>query len=254
MPICRFIFRLDFKVNFDIIDSPGKILRLLSDLKKGNEPLFLDLSEDGQKRLITGRYISREKKKSYNFTVEPISIHGGMEAVEGVDIEKLEDNDILINLVKTTNKLRKEYHIADLVRCGFRMIFFDNIGDSVENVTLAIKKMLNNNFIQEFTSNIGNIEDIAIALDGTHEDAIKFHFRCGPYHKDEAQKKQYLSLFASTIDKDQEFNFIADLDFYEENFSLAEAVSFQKWLQPVISKANNSISTIKSTIEDMIGD
>jgi hypothetical protein len=254
MPICRFIFRLDFKANFDIIDSPGKILRFLSDLKKGDESFFPDLLEDGQKRLITGRYISKDKKKLYNFTVEPISIHSGMETVEGVDIEKLENNDILINLVKTTNKLRKEFHIADLVRCGFRMIFFDNIGDSVENVTLAIKKMLNNNFIQEFTSNVGNIEDIGIALDGTHEDETKFHFKCGPYYKDEAQKKQYLSLSASAIDKDQKFNFIADLDFYEENFSLAEAVSFQKWLQPVISRANNSISIIKSKIEDMIGD
>lgn len=62
MPICRFIFRLDFKVNFDIIDSPGRILRFLSDLKKGNESFFPDLLEDGQKRLIAGRYISREKK------------------------------------------------------------------------------------------------------------------------------------------------------------------------------------------------
>ncbi len=62
MPICRFIFRLDFKTNFDIIDSPGKILRFLSDLKKGDESFFPDLLEDGPKRLITGRYISRDKK------------------------------------------------------------------------------------------------------------------------------------------------------------------------------------------------
>lgn len=246
MHVYRFIFRLDFKPVFDIFDSPGQIMRTLLTEKLGDEKFFPDLLEDTKTRAITARYTSEDKKQMRTLTVEPMSIHGSFETVDGVALDSIENYEILRKLFKIVNRFREIFHINSLERCGARFFCFDSVGNSTETSVQKIKALINSGLSKSIEETLGGIQDIGFAFDGEHEDKIKYKFKCGPYSTE--GKDKYFSQITKPFDTDLNHDLIFDIDMFEEKFVLNESVSFFKWCAPIIKK----VSTMVNATKDML--
>lgn len=250
MPVCRLIFRLDFKLNYDIVGAPEKVMRIINE-SAGS--FWSDLGENIKGRLITARNESEENRWGRNITVSPNTISGFFEKHEGFAIEDIENDEIFLNFVKIINRLRGQFRINDLQRCGLRFFYFSKIASEENAVNQAFQRMLDNTLLEEVISSLGEIQDIGIHLEGSHEDKIKYHVNCGTYFKGEAEKKGYLEYFANKFDQVKEFDFICDIDLYEDSFFLSEMASYAKWCNPLINKARKFINLGELLLSKKIG-
>lgn len=246
MHVYRFIFRLDFQPVFDMIDSPGKIMRTLLNEKLGEKKFLPDLLEDSKTHAITAKYASEDKKEMRTLTVEPTSINGSFETVAGVELDSLENYKILGKLLILVNVLRKDFHISSIERCGARFFCFDSVGTKEENSVQKIKSLINGDFSKTIEKIFGTTQDIGIAFDGEHEDKIKYKIKCGPYSNN--GKDKYFSLITKQFDESINHDLIFDIDLFEEKFVLNEGVSFIKWCVPIINKASTMVNATKDML------
>ncbi|MDY0223644.1 MAG: hypothetical protein RBR67_21180 [Desulfobacterium sp.] len=219
MPIYGAIFRLDFEPVYEIFDSPGKIMKELHTKKIAKTLLLPDLLEQNDKRIITARFVSKIRDEMRSLSVEPISIHGTFETVDGVEIERLNDYNVFTKLVQLVDTFRQDYNINNLFRCGLRLFIFDTIGNKDGHSSIdKTKDLIDRNLTDDFQKIFGNIKDVGIAFDGTSEDDISYKFKCGPYSTKGFDK--HLSVTNELFDKNTNHDFIADVDIFEKNFRL----------------------------------
>ncbi len=249
MPVCRLIFRLDYKVKFDIFDNASKIMHLMNE--QGDD-FWNVYNDDPTKRTITAVKESNENFFFRALTVTPIHIDCNLERHEGIELAGLENDPMLTKIIKITNSVRKEFKINDLVRSGLRIFYLDKLELGKGSITKAIEKLISPGIIKDINGELGQISDIGFAFDVEHGDKIHYHYRFGPYFKGEAKK--YLTYQTKTFDKNIDFNFVADIDLYEMNFSIAESVNYLKWCRPIFEKANNSIENTKKIIIETGGE
>ena len=93
---------------------------------------------------------------------------------------------------------------------------------------------------------MGNLSDVGIVFEGKHEDFTKFRVHFGPYSNEESGR--YFPTISNYLKTTDEFNLIADIDLYESDFILHSTVSFAKWCNPLIKKANDYISSVKDIV------
>lgn len=243
MPVCRLIFRLDFKLLFEMFNKTGEIMKKMDE---AGEDFWNNYIDDTQKRMISARNESETDLWARSINVCPQSIDGIMLTHKGVSLEGLESDDTFRKLIKVTNNIRKQFRINNLIRCGLRLFYFEKLNFQDDNINLPFQKTINNHIINGIITELGEINDLGIVFDGAHEDKIKYHFRCGPYYNREASK--YITHFSEKFKENKDFNFIADIDLYENDFSLSESVSLIKWCIPVLVKAKNCINIIENCL------
>lgn len=250
MPVCRVVFSLDFNINYEIINAPGKVMELLNE---SVDNFWSTLGENPTGRRITAINESEEQRWGRNFSVRPNRIGASFEKHEGISIKNIANDDVFHKLVKITNKVREQFHIKNLQRCGLRLFYFAKLGSKKDEVKQAFQKMLDKPLVDGILPCLGEIQDIGIVVDGVHEDKIKYHFRCGPYFKGEADKKKYLQYFGDKFDQTENFDMVCDIDLYEHSFSLTEMVSFAKWCNPLLNKAQKFINLFESLLLKNMG-
>ena len=243
MSVHKLIFRLDFEPNFNIVDSTGKILRLLQEA--GKRKHWPDLGETAEKHSISGRNISKEEGWLTSITIDPVAISGHIESLQGIPIEKIEDSKPVSRLFKITNEFRREFHINNLKRTGFRLFLFEeNPKVNKKNVKKAFLHLFDKDLINSLSEVLGTFTDSGIGFDGTHDDGIQFHLHWGPYTQGEL--KRHLQEFGQLYKhcdtdpfKSQDDGLIVtvDIDFFEKDHQLHETTSFAKWCRPVIDRA-----------------
>lgn len=246
MSIYRLIFRLDFEPNFQMFDSTGKIMgKLLSETIEGNK--FLpELLERSQGHGVAAKYVNETSTEMRMLTIEPVSIHGSFELSKGVSLEKLEQNVVFEKIIKLVNEFRREFGIEVLTRCGIRFFYLSKFNSDDENIISKFNILFNNNLVDTVENKLGSISDVGIIFEGQNKDLTKYRVHFGPYSKKESDRYfPTISNYLKTVD---EFNFIADIDLYEANFTLHSSVSFMKWCNPLIKKAHDYVSDIKSII------
>lgn len=245
MNICRVVFRIDFDVNYEIIDSAGKIMRMMGDNLNSD---LKDLGEAVGNRRISARFISKERDRQYHVTVDPISIHFTLEILGGATYDKLETIDEFNKLIKITNLLRKEFSISNLKRLGFRLFCLDNPTTSFESSKKTNLTLIDSSINSKITDTIGTIDDVGLSFDGTNEDGIGFHLRFGPYKQSESDK--YFDELKKEFAEIDKFNLIYDIDFFEKAFELNKDVSILKWIGPNINRFKKLSSSINSIISN----
>ena len=241
MSIHRLIVRLDFKPNFDIIDRPGSIMRLVED--SAGQDYWRELRENRDQRQVIA--IMRRDGKSANFTVEPSSVNFGYEAIEGLDFRRLADNDDISFLIKLMQDICAHFSVIAIERVGIRFFYFNKVLPSLDDVKRGFNQLYDRSLLDSTREHVGDIKDYLISFDGASDDKVEYHFKMGPYHQSEASK--YLKELASEFMKNEEPNFICDLDLYENSISIPK-VSFVKWLRPFIDKANKLLVNVESII------
>ena len=240
MPLCRLIFRLDFDYNFDIVDQPGEVMRLIDNHN------FSEIKESQQRRGIEGTNISDDGKVASKFTVEPITIVASYEIVDGVEIDKLITDEGFLLLSKLANAICEKFHINEVKRSGIRFFYFDD--DYTKDSALsAFRSLINNDLINGIESRLGGIDDYAISLNGMSDEKIKYNFKAGPI-KDNEDYGKYFQHITPLMPESSSWNFMIDADLYEQNIAISK-IPMHKWFRPKIEKSANLIKQVKSAIE-----
>ena len=246
MSIYRLVFRLDFEPSFQMFDSTGKIMsKLLSETIGGNK--FLpDLLERSQGHGVAAKYVNETNTEMRMLTIEPVSIHGAFEISEGVPFEKLEKYVIFEKIIKLVNEFRRDFGIEALTRCGIRFFYLSKINNDNNDTINKFNLLFNKKLIETVEKKMGNLSDVGIVFEGKHEDFTKFRVHFGPYSNEESGR--YFPTISNYLKTTDEFNLIADIDLYESDFILHSTVSFAKWCNPLIKKANDYISSVKDIV------
>lgn len=250
MPLHKIIYRFDFKPNFEIIDSAGKLLGILQE-----QGCWPQLGESINERSITGKDVSEDKGYFCTVGIKPTSIIGQFELIEGIELNGIEKLKIFNNMVKTTNILRKEFNICDFIRAGFRLFVFNPLDHDLEKVHLGYNKIFTS-FADDLSETLGEFKDSGIKIDGEHKNGIYYKFKFGPYLNDFNKIINEIKVtpnIQQRIDEiENTFKLTYDLDFFEKNKHLSETTNLKKWALPLMDRASKAISTIESIVTQNI--
>ena len=256
MTVHRVIYRLDFEPNFDIIDSTGRILRLIKEAGSGEH--WPDLGETPDRHSVSGRNSSKEDGWWASVSIEPAALIGEFETLEGLSVEQIEKSKIISRLFKITNIFRKEFKIEVFKRIGFRLIMFEETGESRESIRMAFQSLIDKNLSDDLVDTLGGYTDLGFALNGQHEDGLLYKMKCGPYA--DGEFKNYLPnmhrmcINTSKIEEQEEtLTLTMDIDLYEHNVHLSETTNFNKWCYPVLAKDAKSYDIILQNLMDKTG-
>jgi hypothetical protein len=244
MAICSLIFRLDYKQNFEILNQPGTIMRIISN--EGGKKFWNEFQDSPQNRHIAATYLDDKKPSLFRqITVDPTTITFSIEFAPGIKLEKIGDNESFTGLSKIVKSLCNNFNIDEILRCGIRIIYFNSIGNNNPNLKTYSNKFFDDKLLGVIEKSIGHPEDYGFSFDGTSNDNIKYRLRFGPYTKDEAKK--YLEHVHENMANNCEFNFICDLDLYELKFSLAQRRPIA-WSKPLLEKAQKLINGLENSL------
>lgn len=238
MPVHRIILRLDFSTNFDIVDKPGVVMRMM---KSVPDELLTEIRETTAKRQIIGHH--KSDHDSLTIVVEPTSINFTSESLEGFDLQQLENSVEFSRITRLVQEYYETFHIAEILRIGFRFFAFDSLSESKEERNSRLIRNINGPLISCITETLGNITDCGFAFDGNSKDGILFHLRFGPFSG--VETKNHLIDFSNEFDPNEKYDSILDLDLYEMNVSTPK-VAFKKYLKPFLEKASTVIKSINS--------
>lgn len=245
------IFRLDYKVNYDITSRPGTVMRLLDSMGDEYED---DLRENQQRRQVLALY--KTKDISSSLTVDPNSISCTIESLEGTPFGNIaEKYKVFHDLLKIVDLICKEFSINELTRSGFRIFYFNHLLDDAQ-IYKSFYSFYSKELTQGLEENLGGISDVAIIFDGSNEDKLLYHLKAGPYTvKDEATNKEtsrYMPELAKEFETKHDYNFVCDLDIYENNVAIPYG-AFVRWCKPHLLRAQKSIENIEKLIEKNSG-
>jgi hypothetical protein len=237
----RLIFRLDFqRANFAIIDSPGRVMQLLSEM--GDEQYWPEFQDSAASRTISGSARDEKDGTFRQFTSEPTAMHFVIESVNGLNISALASDKTVTALFKGVHAFCDEFKIDKFSRVGIRFIVLGNVTTATPSLLPKVESLIDNGLLDCVSSSLGETKDVGLAFDGEDADRLKYHFRMGPYTADEAKK--YFSVeTAKRIEVDGvAANFVSDLDFYEQNFAMTVRAS--QWCKEPIDKSQKVLSLV----------
>ena len=235
--LTRFIFRFDFKMCPKFINGPGTAFSILQSSKEGFWEKF---SESPTHRLITANFSSSDQYRE--ITIDPMNINGNVEYMAGIDFAALEKDASFQELDKLSNALLKEYEITQLKRAGIRFFL---VGQSPVAEGEKLKKLTDNlseTLRESVTSQLGDITDLGVLIEGQGKDAICYRATFGIHFAEDIEKFLYHKRRPKNIDQfvEKGFNFSCDLDFYEKDLSFAE-FTLSKWSKTKIRKAKSFV-------------
>lgn len=161
-----------------------------------------------------------------SLTVQPTNLVIDIECSEGLNLDKLSTQETVKGLVRSTTDLFREFSVSDIERAGVRVFCGAGEGTFSESKS-KIESQLSTNVINTLSTNFGAIEDIGFNIDGHRDELISFKLRFGPYQKEEAGR--YFRELTNEIAENAEFNYLFDLDVYEQKFSVS-ATPVHKWV------------------------
>lgn len=245
MSCFRVIFRLDYDPHYEMIDSLGKTMKIITSETFDGEKFLPDLLERQQGFGVAAQHKNPKTNETRILAIEPGAIHGSFDVVEGLDGSYLKEFKIYTKLIKIVNEARKAYEINMLNRSGVRSYFLDN----VENIEVLSKfnSLIDYNFFTRVKDTLGEVTDSGIAFDGENADGIKYHLKLGPYNQKEADK--YFPNTHKFMDSIEDYNVIADIDLYQNNFELDYRVSYDKWCSPNFERAYVMMQRYKQILQ-----
>jgi hypothetical protein len=243
MSVCRLIFRLDFDVNYDIIDHPGGVMKLID---QAGDSYWSEMTENQRRRGLAGKYISDDGEMANEFIVEPKAIIASFELVDGVDLKKIVDEKSFLLLAKLTDSMCEKFHINEIRRSGIRVFHFDNLQRDRKPLSVS-KTFFDDDLTGGVESVLGEIQDCGVSFDGASEEGVKYHCRIGPLKEDEDYAK-YFENIGPKFGELSNWDFVVDIDLYEQDIAISKT-PMRKWFRPQIEKATKLINFVGSEFE-----
>jgi hypothetical protein len=249
MSLHRLIFRLDFDPVFQVIDSVGKILDIFQGFKSKGDDVWPMLGENIETRSISGQAKSTKDGWFRSLTIEPTSIVGEFESLEGIPLDSIENSELFRHLEVTTNALKKEFHLTKFQRIGIRFYIFSKEFPK-DNANKFVSSFIADTAKTPLFEVFGESTDTGIAIDGLDEDGVNYHFNFGPHNKEfrkvlrELPKTEIIN--DSVEDLIEQTGLLFDIDLFVKRHYLAETTRFSKWCLPLFEKADKGVNVIKS--------
>lgn len=235
MEACRVIFRMDYKVSWAAIDSPGTILEILDSIPVGNSSG--GLQEDQTQRLLQAVYISNNREQARQIQVAPTHIVLDFESADGVQLTRLLSHPELRPLLSCVNDLRDHLKLQLYTRIGIRFFLFEDAPRPLEDFLGASDRRVTD----PISSILGGISDVGLAFDGQHQDGIHYHLKFGPHLPTDAAN--FTHVRDRFIARRREALFF-DFDFYESNIKLTPRI--EKWIEPFVERAIHAVREISA--------
>lgn len=247
MPIHKIIFRLDLKqINFAIVDKQGEMMKMLYGQKESNlqsqKRFFSNISEHRDARATT--CFHNDENIFYSFSVTPNLISCEIESAIGFDLNKLEDENSFQKLSKITNEICDFFQIHELSRLGIRLFYFDKLFCDEKVAVEKYRKICNTSFANQIDESLGNISDLALCLDGKHQDDVYYKFRAGPLLKE--QVKNYVTNFRMS----EVYTNMYDIDLFEFNLNINN-IRFSKRFVNMAWKLGNAAQKLENVFNDI---
>lgn len=242
MAIHKFIYRLDYKTNYEIMNRPGDVARLIVESRKD---FFEEIGETNQWRQVVGKW-AKSKRLHREITVDPRSFIYGVETVDGVPAADLDDFESFADGVAVLDALRGAFGIQEFTRAGIRLWFFEESPLAFEKARDHVLARMDSKLLDGVRQSLGDIGDLGIRLDGVSAAKVKYHFQAGPF-QGKAEVGRYLNKVAAEFPADTRTNFVFDIDQFEENFTYG-AATVRKWVGPLVASAASSVKSYLSML------
>lgn len=229
MPVHRAIFRVDYPLNYAIVDGAGRVMRVLNDTVEDG---YWDALKDVQKdRAIAVSASKGEGDGAFarSFVVGPNAFVFSVEKLKGVKSARLLIEDDFSCLVRIASKLCEEFHIRDVRRAGLRLWSYGSVMSNQEALGV-FSDLVDQKLLDAVSLGVGPVADVGVAFDGGTDSHAKYHVALGPYFTSEAESRGLFEVIGSEFSKKQDLNFRLDVDLYEEHFSL-KGRSLSSWLK-----------------------
>ena len=211
-------------------------MRLIAEM--GPEDYWPEFKDSASNRIISVSQANNDSGIARQFTVEPTSINFQVDSAKGLPPSAVLSNEHVSTLFKGIQSFCEAFKITDLARAGLRTLVLATVGDSKDAVKRAAGT-LNAEMVAAVENVLGAITDVGVAFDGEGSDKLQFHMRVGPYSSQEAPKYFEQSVADAMT---SQANFIADLDFFEINFSMT--VRAMQWSRAPVEKVEKLLSKV----------
>lgn len=247
MRVHRIVFRLDFqRPNFAIIDSPGTVMKTLSDMGEQYWPDFRD--ESANRRVSTSK-VDAEKGTFREMAVEPTHLSVVFESAAGIDLNSVDADETLSTLFKGIHSLCETFKVNDIQRAGIRLSVLGQIKGGTPSLFPLFNKLFDQHLVGSVKESLGDIKDTGIAFDGEGADKLGYHCRFGPFDASEASK-YFTATTAKKMTDETSANLIFDLDIFELKFAMT--VSAAKWSKSPLAKAKQLTSSVEEYLTKIL--
>jgi hypothetical protein len=235
MPIHRLIYRLDFKTSYDILNGSGNVARILIE---DFPDFFPTVGETKNWRQLAAKF--SDERIFREIAVDPKSFVASIEYLDGVMPDSLRDDKSFAPIVKMLSTLCAEFKISSFSRAGFRVWMLEKTGlgwqGNREKLLGAVSKPLQ----EPAAAALGEVFDVGVAFDGRSSAKVSYHLMFGPY-RGKAENKKYFPNLGEKFPEDSPFDFVIDLDQYEELFTYGNTTA-EKWWRPLVDNTSSVAS------------
>jgi hypothetical protein len=219
MPVHRAIFRLDFPLNYGVIDAPGKLLELLNTAVP--EGFWESMQDSVKDRAIGTKFSDAESPSVYrSILISPTFIIFNIEEVAGFGSLELTEKPTTKILIELASTICDRYKIQDINRAGLRLWTFDEVTPATGTILSMISRQINSKLTEMISAKVGAIADVGLAFNGAIDAHAKYHVRFGPCLQAELESNKYIEKINKKFIESTKVNLVFDIDMYEEAFSL----------------------------------
>jgi hypothetical protein len=241
----RLIFRLDFqRPNFSIIDAPGTVMRLLSEM--GEAEYWPEFKDASATRSISVSAHDAEGAIFRQFSVEHGSLYFVFESVPGRSVSSIFGEKTVANLFKGIHTFREHFDISQFSRAGIRFIALGNVKAKGDNLLPNFSSLIDRDLRGCVTGILGDPKDVGVAFDGEGADKIGYHVSFGPYGAEEGKKHFSPQIAKKIEEKKASSNLVIDTDFFELNFAMT--VKAPQWCAQAVEKTQKFHEAIKQLV------
>jgi hypothetical protein len=244
MRVFRAIYRLDFLRNYEMMNQPGTVARLVEALGAGG--FFDAYGEERAARRLLAKCLVKAEARSRAVSVEPTAIVCDLERSDGIAIDALTEDGDFARLCTLATNLLTEFRISRLERAGLRLFLFGSNGENRKAVVRACRSLLVSSLRDEAESALGVAADVGVAMDGISDTNISYHFKIGPFVGSEEIGK-YFSSINELLGDSFKPDTVIDLDLFENKFTLT-ALKAINWSRPQVTLAAKLASKMAQLI------
>lgn len=229
--VMRLLFRIDYQVNYKIMDQLGEILGIV----QISAPKYWQTV--GESRGNRSAVLQRKDSSiplTANFTVDISSIGGTLELPEGADW----DSRTIAEYVKYSSVavagIMNKYQMMALSRIGLRVVIFDYDEIIRNNRRAPFETLADRTFLRDFENSFGTISDLALTLEGKTPSNVHYRLSAGPGSPSDILRHQLIPPESYDPPADiSQHQLTADIDMFESDISFVgntlEAWSRTKW-------------------------
>lgn len=240
MKIFKSVFRLDYPVNYIIIDHLGEQFDSLISILKKDEYKIIQPTYDVSTHSI--RINAEQERFFYNLEITPVSISGDIEYKNGkiIDSSNSEKFFKAVDSVLAKIEILKKWQFD---RIGLREFY---LAEEINSLAFhsILNKILDSNkkLVLNVNPNKSVVSDVALFLEIDTENGLKNNVKYGPYR--DSEKRRYFRVIDPMISE----GLIIDLDSYLVKYNIPN-FKFSEFSKRVQSRAYDIVKKINDNLK-----